>query len=737
LFFYYVSSTPKLDESRLQSPASSLLYDDKGEVFLDLGKEKRQLVDQDQIPLQLVQAITSIEDHRFFNHRGIDPIRIASSVIHNTSSDTTQGGSTLTQQLIKLSFFSTKESDQTLKRKAQEAWMAVQLERTHTKAEIMTLYVNKVYMANGYYGMRTAALAYFGKELKDLSLAQTALIAGLPQAPNYYDPYVNPEYAKTRRDTVLSQMKRYGYITDQQYKEAVAVPVQQDLLPPQTSSTVPKYLDNFVKQVIAEVKETTGKDVFTTGMKVYTTVNLEAQKRLYDIVNTNDYIQFPDDELQVATTVTDVNSGAVVAQIGGRKGDENVTFGTNQAVQTNRDFGSTMKPLTDYGPALEYDAPAAYGYNKTYNSTGTVILDEPYQYPNTDIDVNNWDGKYLGAITLRYALVQSRNVPAVKTLDAVGLQKSKDFLAGLGINYPQLEFSNAISSSTSQTGNQYGASSEKMAAAYGAIANGGTYIAPYYVTKIVYEDGSQAKELTHKKTRAMKETTAYMLTDVLKGVIPNGGAYNADSDAVYEASKTGTSNYSDDEYEKAMEGIASWQTEGQSVGPDKNFVGFTTDYSIATWTGYKNRLTPMYGDKIYIAQRVYKNMMNYLVSKKANSDWTMPKGLYTTYSGELVVGDEEEEKQYQNDQAAYVSRSQAAAWAAAQASSEAAAAAASSESDTTSSETGDANATENTGDVGTDTADSTTESTPTADNTETPENATDTAASSEADTATQ
>jgi penicillin-binding protein 1A len=677
-----------------------LFYDDKGEVFLDLGTEKRQLVEQDQIPIQLVNAITSIEDHRFFNHRGIDPIRIASSVLHNASSDTTQGGSTLTQQLIKLSFFSTKESDQTLKRKAQEAWMAVQIERTHTKAEIMTLYINKVYMANGYYGMRTAALAYYGKELKDLTLAQTALIAGMPQAPISYDPYVYPEYAKKRRDTVLAQMYRYGHITEKEYKEAIAATVNGDLqnLPPSTS--VPKYLDNFVKQAIAEVKAATGKDVFTTGMKVYTTVNLEAQQRLYDIVNTNDYIQFPDDELQVATTVTDVKTGAVVAQIGGRKGDPNVTFGTNQAVQTNRDFGSTMKPLTDYGPALEYNAPAAYGYNKTYNSTGTIILDEKYQYPNTDIDVNNWDGKYLGAITLRYALVQSRNVPAVKTLDAVGLTKAKDFLAGLGINYPQLEYSNAISSSTSQTGNQYGASSEKMAAAYGAIANGGNYIAPYYVTKIVYEDGSQAKELTHKKTRAMKDTTAYMLTDVLKGVIPNGGAYNADSDATFEASKTGTSNYSDDEYEKAMAGISSWQTEGQSVGPDKNFVGFTTDYSIATWTGYKNRLTPMYGDKIYIAQRVYKNMMNYLVSKKPNTDWTMPSGLYKTYSGELVVGDEDEEKQYQYQQSVYASSSQAAAWAAAQSSSEAAA----------SSEAADS-----TTDAGGATADSTTESTPATD----------------------
>ena len=206
LFIHYAKDAPKLEESKLQSKPSSVIYDKDGQVLVDLGIEKRELADTKDIPLELVDAVTSIEDHRFFQHRGVDPIRIISSVIHNTQNDSMQGGSTLTQQLIKLSFFSTKAKDATIKRKAQEAWMAVNLERQNTKEEIITYYINKTYLGNGFYGMLTAAKSYFGKDLKSLDLAQIALLAGMPQAPNSYDPYAHPEAAKERRDMVLRAM---------------------------------------------------------------------------------------------------------------------------------------------------------------------------------------------------------------------------------------------------------------------------------------------------------------------------------------------------------------------------------------------------------------------------------------------------------------------------------------------------------------------------------------------------
>lgn len=213
VFAFYVSSTPKLTASKLSSTNSSLIYDSNGSLIADLGSEKRESVSANSIPLNLVNAVTSIEDKRFFKHRGIDVYRILGAALNNFTSSSTQGGSTLDQQLIKLAYFSTNESDQTLKRKAQEAWLALQMERKYTKEEILTFYINKVYMGNGNYGMLTAAKSYYGKDLKDLSIAQLALLAGIPQAPSQYDPYTNPEAAQNRRDTVLSEMYEDGNIT--------------------------------------------------------------------------------------------------------------------------------------------------------------------------------------------------------------------------------------------------------------------------------------------------------------------------------------------------------------------------------------------------------------------------------------------------------------------------------------------------------------------------------------------
>lgn len=616
LFVYYAKDAPKLDESKLQSKPSSVIYDKDGQVLADLGIEKRELAATKDIPLKLVDAITSIEDHRFFQHRGVDPIRIISSVIHNTQNDTTQGGSTLTQQLIKLSFFSTKAEDATIKRKAQEAWMAVNLERQNTKEEIITFYINKTYLGNGYYGMLTAAKNYFGKDLKSLDLAQIALLAGMPQAPNSYDPYAHPEAAKTRRNMVLRAMYRYQKISKKEMDEALAEPIGQGLQASTTNKAIPSYLDNYIKQVILQVEKTTGLDVNKSGLKIYTPLDNAAQQKLWDIFNTDQYVQFPDDLFQVASTIIDVNTGAVVAQLGGRKQPTDVTFGLNQAVQTNRDWGSTMKPPTDYAPAFEYGV---------YKSTADIVNDSWYLYPGTDIPVYNWDRLYQGNITVRRAVWGSRNIPAVKTLAAVGLDKSQGFLSGLGINYPNMQYANAISSNNNGDGNQYGASSEKMAAAYAAFSAGGIYTKPYYVNKVVDADG---KETVFKpeRTRAMKASTAYVMTDILKGVITNGTMTNGVIPGLNQAGKTGTSNYDDSQYETAMANIDG-PYDGSSLAPDENFVGYTPRYSMAVWTGYDNRMTPVWGSKLYLALDVYREMMTYLASTTDNPDWTMPDGV--------------------------------------------------------------------------------------------------------------
>ncbi|HGQ0354534.1 TPA: penicillin-binding protein PBP1A [Streptococcus pneumoniae] len=617
VFFYYVSKAPSLSESKLVATTSSKIYDNKNQLIADLGSERRVNAQANDIPTDLVKAIVSIEDHRFFDHRGIDTIRILGAFLRNLQSNSLQGGSTLTQQLIKLTYFSTSTSDQTISRKAQEAWLAIQLEQKATKQEILTYYINKVYMSNGNYGMQTAAQNYYGKDLNNLSLPQLALLAGMPQAPNQYDPYSHPEAAQDRRNLVLSEMKNQGYISAEQYEKAVNTPITDGLQSLKSASNYPAYMDNYLKEVINQVEEETGYNLLTTGMDVYTNVDQEAQKHLWDIYNTDEYVAYPDDELQVASTIVDVSNGKVIAQLGARHQSSNVSFGINQAVETNRDWGSTMKPITDYAPALEYGI---------YDSTATIVHDEPYNYPGTNTPVYNWDRGYFGNITLQYALQQSRNVPAVETLNKVGLNRAKTFLNGLGIDYPSIHYSNAISSNTTESDKKYGASSEKMAAAYAAFANGGTYYKPMYIHKVVFSDGSE-KEFSNVGTRAMKKTTAYMMTDMMKTVLSYGTGRNAYLAWLPQAGKTGTSNYTDEEIENHIK-------TSQFVAPDELFAGYTRKYSMAVWTGYSNRLTPLVGNGLTVAAKVYRSMMTYLSEGSNPEDWNIPEGLYR--NGEFV-----------------------------------------------------------------------------------------------------
>lgn len=313
--------------------------------------------------------------------------------------------------------------------------------------------------------------------------------------------------------------------------------------------------------------------------------------------------------MQVAATLVDVNTGKVTAQIGARNVDD--VLANNLAVNVARDFGSTVKPITDYGPAFQF----------LQDSTGRMILDEPYTYKGTDIPVYNWDRQYMGNITLRTALAESRNVPAVKLFDEVGADNIADFLSGLGIEYHTITQSNAISSNTDKLdGTKYGISSLKMAAAYAAFSNGGTYYEPQYVNKIVMQDGTEDEEsFKVDGQEAMDDTTAYMVTDILKDVISVGTGTNAQIDGLYQAGKTGTSNYTDDQ-------LAQLDTSNGAY-PDITFAGYTPSYSLAVWTGYNDKMTPITDSSTHVASDVYRELMRYVSASVENTDWTMPDGL--------------------------------------------------------------------------------------------------------------
>ena len=627
LFAYYVSSVPKLTENKLQSTNSSRIYDGNGSLIADLGSEKRESASTDEIPIILVNAITSIEDKRFFTHRGIDVYRIMGAAINNLRHNSTQGGSTLDQQLIKLAYFSTNTSDQTLKRKSQEIWLSLQMERQYTKQEILTFYVNKVYMGNGYYGMKTAAKSYFGKELGDLSVAQAALLAGIPQAPTQYNPYANPDAAKERRNTVLNEMYEDKNISKEEYVQAKATDISDGLLPLTNKASYEPYLDNYIKQVIEQVSTEANADIYSAGLDVYTNLDPDIQKYIWNVYNSNDYIAYPDDKFQVASTIIDVTNGRVVAQLGSRHQDENIALGTNQAVQTDRDWGSTMKPITDYAPAIE---------KRVYTNTGTTVYDTPYNFPGTSTPVYNWDRKYYGSISLTYAIQQSRNVTAVKALQATGLDYAQSFLKDLGIEYPEMFYSNAISSSTTSSDPKYGASSEKMAAAYASFANGGTYYKPSYIKSIKFEDGS-TKSYDSKGVEAMSPQTAYMMNSMLKQVLTGGTATEAYVPGTINAGKTGTSNYSDDEYYQVQKESGVYT---DLIVPDETFVGYNTKYAMAIWTGYENRKTPLYGSDLNIAKQIYGLTSRYLnqMYGAGSKDFDMPSGVYNNGSYVFLTG---------------------------------------------------------------------------------------------------
>ena len=607
IFAYYGATAPTIQASDLEGATETKILDKDGELIYSLGGEKRDLITSEQVPQLLKDAITSIEDKRFYSHMGIDPIRIAGSFLRNAKAgQITQGGSTITQQLVKLAVFSTKKEDQTYKRKIQEIMLALQLERNYSKEQILTYYLNKVYMANNVYGFGTASHYYFNKELSDLTLPQVALLAGMPQAPNSYDPYANADQAKERRDLVLYSMKENGKITKEQYDQAVATPVTEGLIAHDNSvNSNDKALvyDSFVTMVLKEVQDKTGLDPYNDGLTIETTIDSKAQQRLYDIVNTNDYIQYVNDKIQNAVVMLDTKTGAVRAVNGGRK--QTTLLGYNRVTDNSRSTGSTIKPVIDYGPAIEY-----LNY-----STGQTIMDKRTTYSN-GVELNNWDFSHKGAMTLRTALVYSRNTTALQTFKAVGETNIKSFLNNLDIQIKNdgqdyLVESNSIGADISPI---------KMAAAYAAFGNYGTYSKPYTVTKVTTRDG-QVTEFKPEQKQAMKDSTAYMITDVLKDSFKYGFATQASIPGLPTAAKTGSSNYTV-EQKRAM-GAGDYD----DIIPDSWFIGYSTDYTISAWTGYDNPYEQGGGvdttEQEY-SRLIYYYLMKYMAESSSGDDWVQP-----------------------------------------------------------------------------------------------------------------
>ena len=576
IFFAYIALTAgKFDPDKLYSKEASTLIDVNGNTYAKLGSEMRQKISYDDMSEELINAIVATEDSRFFEHNGFDLPRFVKASFGQLLGQDAGGASTLTMQVSKNQYTSNVATGwEGIKRKFTDIYISMfQIEMNYSKEEILEFYANSYYLGSGAYGVEQAAQTYFNKSADELNLAESAMIAGLFQSPVSYDPNINPDKTEARRQTVLSLMKRHGYITDEEYEIAKDMTVDKIVIKGNSSTTDNAQYRGFINAVAEEVEDKTGYNPYQYSMKIYTTMDKEKQDVLNDIMDGTSY-NWENDVVQAGVVAIDNKTGGIAAISNGRNQDGETwqDFATGSGGNV-RQIGSTAKPLFDYGPAIEYN---------NWN-TDHPIIDTEHTYSD-GTPVNNWDGNYKGIITMRQALVESRNVPAVKTFQSVDNEKIKEFVTNLGL-HPGMD-SNGKLYEADAIGGYNGEYPLSVAGAYSAFANGGYYIEPHTVTKIKFDETGKVEEYEPERTKVMSAATAYMITDMLVDTAENAlGRYSNINGATY-AAKTGTSNYD----EKTQEAL---NLPDNAVN-DLWVAGYNPDYSVAVWYGYASNSSKYY-----------------------------------------------------------------------------------------------------------------------------------------------
>lgn len=601
---YIVIAAPKFDMSQLDKKESSIIYSSDGTEIYKLGSELRENVTYDDLPQVFIDALIATEDSRFFQHNGFDAPRFIKASLGQAAGNSNAGGaSTLSMQVIKNTYTSTESNGiKGIVRKFTDIYLAVfKLEKNFTKEQIIEFYVNNNELGGMTFGVEQASQTYFGKSVKELNLAEASLLVGMFNAPTYYNPINYPERAASRRATVLNLMVKHGYITKQEAEAANAVPVSS-LIKNQTGEG--KAFISYIDTVIDELMDKRGINPYITPVEIYTNMDLNKQKGIDDIFNGATY-KWKDDKVQSGVAVIDVHTGKIVAVGGGRfKTSPRTT--TNFATQAKRQIGSTAKPIFDYGPAIEYNNWSTY----------EQLLDEPYTYSNGK-PINNSDKGFMGWMTLRNALAQSRNIPALKTFQSLDNEKIIEFAQNLGI---KPEITNGQIHEAHSIGSFDGTTPLMMAAAYSAFANGGTYYEPLSINKIIYRETGEVVNYEPESKKAMSDATAYMITECLKSAVEIGVSNGAKVNGVVVAAKTGTSNFSAETkaYYHLPDGVIN----------DAWIVGYNPDYAISLWYGYEN-IKEGYNTSIQGVNgrsSLYKALGN-VVFDKNGKDFTMPSSV--------------------------------------------------------------------------------------------------------------
>lgn len=522
---------------------TSIIYDGQSDMVTRLhGVQDRTWVSISELQPSTVYAFISAEDARFFEHEGVDVIRIAGAIVADIKAGSyVQGASTISQQLIKLSHLT---SEKTISRKAEEAALAYEMERQYSKEDILEMYLNYVYFGGGYYGIEAAAEGYFGVHASDLTLDQSAMLAGILKSPSGYAPHINYAASINRRNNILRLMRDYGYITDDEKKQASA---RRPTILHDKNEEYSGYYTDAVTKSAAALMGITVDELIRGGYSIYSAMDSDIQHYCEEMFKNGEL--FPAEDSEAAIVVLEPSTGMVVAMVGGRSYTGGISF--NRATDIRRQPGSVIKPVIAYAPAFEY-------LNYT---AADMILDEETTF--ADYTPSNYGNKYYGWVTVREAVTKSLNVPAVKTLSAVGVYRAKDFAKRCGIEFDDKDDSLALALG----GFTYGVSPLQIAGAYSCFASGGIYNTPTLIKKITDRNGLTVYEYRQDNRRVMSEANAYILTSMLKSVVTEGTGHRLNTLDIPIAGKTGTV------------GLANGNR-------DAWMAGYTPEYTAVVWQGY-------------------------------------------------------------------------------------------------------------------------------------------------------
>jgi len=566
---------------------TSIIYDGQSDVVTRLhGVQDRTWVSISELQPSTVYAFISAEDARFFEHEGVDVVRIAGAIVADIKAGSyVQGASTISQQLIKLSHLT---SEKTISRKAEEAALAYEMERHYSKEDILEMYLNYVYFGGGYYGIEAAAEGYFGVHASDLTLDQSAMLAGILKSPSGYAPHINYAASINRRNNILRLMRDYGYITDDEKKQASA---RRPTILHDKREEYSGYYTDAVTKSAAALMGITVDELIRGGYGIYSAMDSDIQHYCEEMFKNGEL--FPAEDSEAAIVVLEPSTGMVVAMVGGRSYTGGISF--NRATDIRRQPGSVIKPVIAYAPAFEYlDYTAA-----------DMILDEETTF--ADYTPSNYGNKYYGWVTVREAVTKSLNVPAVKTLSEVGVERAKDFAKRCGIEFDDKDDSLALALG----GFTYGVSPLQIAGAYSCFASGGIYNTPTLIKKITDRNGLTVYEYRQDSRRVMSEANAYILTSMLKSVVTEGTGHRLNTLDIPIAGKTGTV------------GLANGNR-------DAWMAGYTPEYTAVVWQGYdSDRLGLLPSSATggtYPALMLYE-LFNYIYPDGRSGDFEKPESV--------------------------------------------------------------------------------------------------------------